>query len=63
MYEFKQWKHLKAIKSDNVYIADGSQYFNRPGPRLLDSIRIMDEIVNDKGIYEYLGDGWQKVIL
>ena len=63
MYELKEWKHLRAIKSDNVYIADGSQYFNRPGPRLLDSIRIMDEIVNDEGIYEYYGNGWEKVKL
>ena len=63
IYELKEWKPLKAIKSDNVYIADGSQYFNRPGPRLLDSIRIMDEIVNDKGIYEYHGNGWIKVKL
>ena len=62
IYELKEWKHLKAIKSDNVYIADGSQYFNRPGPRLLDSIRIMDEIVNDEG-YEYHGNGWVKVKL
>tara|TARA_Y100000591_G_scaffold332638_1_gene370832 strand:- start:1722 stop:2627 length:906 start_codon:yes stop_codon:yes gene_type:complete len=63
IYELKEWKHLKAIKSDNVYITDGSQYFNRPGPRLLDSIRIMDEIVNDEGIYEYHGNGWVKVKL
>ena len=63
IYELKEWKPLKAIKSDNVYIADGSQYFNRPGPRLLDSIRIMDEIVNDEGIYEYHGNGWVKVKL
>ena len=63
MYEFKKWKNLKAMKSDNVFIADGSQYFNRPGPRLLDSIRIMDEIVNDKGDYKYFGNGWQKAKL
>ena len=63
MYEFKKWKNLKAMNSDNVFIADGSQYFNRPGPRLLDSIRIMDEIVNDKGNYKYVGNGWQNVKL
>tara|TARA_Y100001970_G_C14206307_1_gene844209 strand:+ start:628 stop:1533 length:906 start_codon:yes stop_codon:yes gene_type:complete len=63
MYEFKEWQHLKAMKSNNVFIVDGSQYFNRPGPRLLDSIRIMDEIVNDKGNYKYVGKGWQKAKL
>ena len=61
--KMKEWYRLKAVKSDNVYIADGSQYFNRPGPRLLDSIKIMDEILNDKIPANYIGRGWQKVEL
>jgi iron complex transport system substrate-binding protein len=29
-----------------VYIADGNQYFNRPGPRLADSVEILGEILH-----------------
>ena len=31
------WKSLKAVRSGNVYLTDGHQYFNRPGPRIVDS--------------------------
>jgi len=35
------WHTLPAVKSGRVYVADGSQYFNRPGPRLVDSLEIL----------------------
>jgi iron complex transport system substrate-binding protein len=35
------WSDLKAVKSRRVFIADGSAYFNRPGPRLVDSLEIL----------------------
>lgn len=35
---------LKAVINDRLYVADGNQYFNRPGPRLVDSLEIMAEI-------------------
>jgi iron complex transport system substrate-binding protein len=38
------WTKLSAVRSNRVYIADGNQYFNRPGPRLLDSAEILAEI-------------------
>src|SRR3990172_8988350 len=31
------WHDLKAVRERRVYLADGNQYFNRPGPRLVDS--------------------------
>jgi iron complex transport system substrate-binding protein len=39
------FQQLKAFKNGRVYVADGNQYFNRPGPRLVDSLEIMAEIV------------------
>ena len=55
---------LKAIKNDRFYIADGNQYFNRPGPRIVDSIEILAEIINPKQfIFGYEGDGWIKFSL
>jgi iron complex transport system substrate-binding protein len=52
---------LKAVKNDRLYIADGNQYFNRPGPRIVDSIEILAEIINPKQfMFGYEGDGWIK---
>ncbi len=35
------WKELPAVRKGRVYVADGSQYFSRPGPRLVDSLEIL----------------------
>ena len=40
------WQELKAVKENKVYIVDGNQYFNRPGPRLVESAEILAEIIN-----------------
>jgi len=32
---------LQAVRNKRVYIADGSSYFNRPGPRLVDSLELL----------------------
>jgi iron complex transport system substrate-binding protein len=32
--------------SDRVFVTDGNQYFNRPGPRVLESLRILAEILH-----------------
>jgi len=55
------WRDIKAVKNDNVYITDGNQYFNRPGPRLVDSLEIIVEILNFKeGNFKYNNSGWIK---
>jgi len=55
---------MKAVKNNRVYIADGNQYFNRPGPRIVDSIEILAEIINPKQfIFGYEGDGWIRFAL
>ena len=60
LIKLAKWKKLKAFQTGEMYIVDGSQYFNRPGPRLLDSIKIMDEIINDGISHGYHGRGWMK---
>ena len=55
------FSELKAVKNDRLYIADGNQYFNRPGPRIVDSIEIMGEIIHPKLFnFGYEGNGWIK---
>ncbi len=35
------WQELPAVRSGRVYVTDGSHYFSRPGPRLVDSLEIL----------------------
>jgi iron complex transport system substrate-binding protein len=52
---------LNAVKNNRLYIADGNQYFNRPGPRIVDSVEILAEIIHPKLFsFGYEGDGWIK---
>ena len=41
-----RWQTLKAVTNRRVYLADGNQFFNRPGPRLLESLQILAEIIH-----------------
>src|SRR5260370_14026487 len=34
------WADLPAVRDGRVYAVDGSQYFSRPGPRVVDSLEI-----------------------
>ena len=35
------WSDLPCVRSKRVYVVDGSAYFSRPGPRLVDSLEIL----------------------
>lgn len=55
------WKSLKAVRGNRVYVADGNQYFNRPGPRLVDSAEILAEILHPQHFQNrFHGTGWIK---
>jgi len=40
-----RWRGLRAVQEGRVYVADGNQYFNRPGPRVVESLEILAEIL------------------
>jgi iron complex transport system substrate-binding protein len=40
------WDELPAVGSGRVYVTDGSSYFNRPGPRLVDSLEILAHVIS-----------------
>lgn len=55
---------LKAVKNNRIYIADGNHYFNRPGPRIVDSLEVLAEIIHPKQfIFGNEGKGWVKFAL
>ena len=54
-----EWQNLHAAQTGRVYITDGNAYFNRPGPRLADSLEILAEILHPEIFdYGYKGKGW-----
>lgn len=54
------WHDLAAVRGRRVFVADGHHYFNRPGPRLVESARIIAEtIAADDAIRA--GDGWLRL--
>ena len=55
------WSDLQAVRAGRVYLTDGNQYFNRPGPRLAESLEILAEVLHPRAFqYGYEGRGWQK---
>lgn len=54
------WATLKAVRQGEVYLVDGNQYFNRPGPRLVESLAILAEIFHpDAFAPQHQGLGWE----
>jgi len=41
-----EWHGLKSVGANRVFVADGNQYFNRPGPRLVESLEILAEVIH-----------------
>lgn len=56
------WTRLRAARDGRVYITDGNQYFNRPGPRLAESLEILAEILHPAHFrYGHEGSGWRRL--
>ena len=48
-----EWRELPAVRERRVYAVDGSGYFSRPGPRVVDGLEILQAIVS--------GVGWERL--
>ena len=57
-----EWTRLRAFRKGRVFVVDGNSYFNRPGPRLVDSLLILAEILHPK-LFEprHENVGWQRL--
>ena len=40
------WQALPAVRNGRVYVVDGSAYFSRPGPRIVDSLEIVSDVLH-----------------
>jgi iron complex transport system substrate-binding protein len=55
------WQALRAVREGRVALGDGNQYFNRPGPRLVESLEILAEILHPQGFdFGHRGRGWER---
>jgi iron complex transport system substrate-binding protein len=55
------WPKLSAVRNGRVFVADGNQYFNRPGPRLVESLEIMAELAHPELFnFAHQGRAWRR---
>jgi len=56
-----EWSQLRAVREGRVAVADGNRFFNRPGPRLVESAEILAEIVWPEVMTPavHRGDAWE----
>ena len=55
------WRELKAVQRGRIFVADGNQYFNRPGPRIVESLEILAEIFHPELFTSrYEEKGWTR---
>ncbi len=58
-----EWQQLSAVRHGRVFAVDGNSYFNRPGPRLVESTEILAEIFHlDSMPPKYRDMGWRPLI-
>ncbi len=57
------WNHLPAVKNGHVYGVNGSAFFSRPGPRLVDGLEILARIIHPEIFSEPdLSDSVQRIL-
>ena len=58
----EDWRALRAVREGRVSLIDGNQYVNRPGPRVVETLEIIAEIINpDLKEHQHEGLGWERV--
>jgi iron complex transport system substrate-binding protein len=40
------WSDLRAVREERVYLGDGNRYFNRPGPRVVETLQALVEMLH-----------------
>jgi iron complex transport system substrate-binding protein len=55
------WAKLPAVVSGQVYAVDGSWYFNRPGPRVVDGIEMLAKILHPEAWRGPVPQGFERI--
>ncbi len=60
--ECEDWRRLRAVRAGRVALIDGNQYVNRPGPRVVETLEIIAEIINPEIEHRrHEGVGWERL--
>ena len=56
------WAALAAVRDSRAFAVDGNAYFNRPGPRLVESVEILAEICHPESHnFGHEGSAWRRL--
>ena len=56
------WTNLTAVETNSVFVCDGNQFMNRPGPRLVESLQIFGETLHPEVFEPSLEHiGWERL--
>lgn len=55
-----EWSNLQAVAGGRTYLADGNHFFNRSGPRVVEALEIMAEMLHPECFeFGHRGVGWE----
>lgn len=52
-----RWETIPAVRAGRIFAVDGNQYFNRPGPRLVESAEILAAVLHPESCSDLLPEG------
>jgi iron complex transport system substrate-binding protein len=56
------FRGLRAAREGRVFLCEGQQYFNRPGPRLVETLEIVAEALHPGAFgFGHEGSGWERM--
>ena len=62
LLESPVFRGLRCVREGRAHLADGHQFFNRPGPRLVESLEILCEILHPGAFAPgWRGRGWEEL--
>lgn len=56
------WAGLRAVREGRVFLGDGNAYFNRPGPRVVETLECLAEALHPEAFrFGHEGTGWVRL--
>jgi iron complex transport system substrate-binding protein len=57
-----EWRMLRAVREGRVFLGDGNAFFNRPGPRVAETLEILAEALHPEAFrFGHEGTGWERL--
>ncbi len=57
------WSRLRAVRDGRVFLGDGNALFNRPGPRVVETVECLAEAMHPGAFrFGHEGTGWERLV-